>query len=312
MHPCMPGLAQVLAVALTQTASAQAPVPLSDTSVVPWSALSERPRLLDTASAREIRFPPIMRDASVNGEVRLAVIIDRDGVPERGSIRVATSTHDLFTLVARSAVGRWRLSPPVLDGRNVRTVVPVMLTFILATRRSDPSLEVASIAIDTTGIHVSVGDEPIARDSSIAANPADVRAATVAALAELMPAKTAAIEGAVCVGWDDSSRKVPADVMTRLRALYPPLRNADQCPPTYTSMILQVDSLGRPLERPPGAVDPLWIEVNTAQVWTRDLYVVRGAVGRGTSTSHYQCTAHREPANGDWKAKCMRTGMSIS
>jgi hypothetical protein len=69
--------------ASAQVAS-QAPTSSSDTAVVPWGSLSERPRLLDTTSAGGIRFPSILRDASVMGEVRLAMLIDASGRPESG------------------------------------------------------------------------------------------------------------------------------------------------------------------------------------------------------------------------------------
>lgn len=93
---------------------------------------------------------------------------------------------------------------------------------------------------------------------------------------------------------------------------YPPLRNADHCPRTYQSQILQVDSLGHPIKRPPGAIDPLWINVNIAEIWTRDYYVVHGRVGRGTVSSIYKCVARRDLLDQRWKATCVRTGTSIA
>jgi hypothetical protein len=141
---------------------------------------------------------------------------------------------------------------------------------------------------------------------------AEAREAAIAALSELMPLKTAAIEGAVCVAWTGPSRNVPADVLTRHRMRYPPLRNADHCPPTYQSQILQVDSLGRPIKRPPGAIDPVWIDVSPAETWTSDYYVVHGRVGRGTMFTIYKCVAHREPLGKGWKATCVRTGTAVA
>lgn len=248
----------------------------------------------------------------VEGEVRLETIIDRTGALELRSIRMAASTHDLFTTAVRTAVTQWRFSPPVLDGRDVRTAVLMMLSFSLPSDQAGPWRDVTSVASDATGIRVTVGTEPIPRDGSIAANPADIRAATIAALSALMPQKTAVIDGGVCVAWNDSGRVVPADVMTRLQALYPPLRNADKCPPTYASQIPQLDSLGRPLRPPPGAVDPAWIEVNSGQVWTRDVYVFYGSMSRGTFFTHYKCIVRRDPPSREWKARCVQMGTSVA
>ena len=312
MRPRIRALAQMLVIIVTREAHAQVPASPSDTSVVPWSALSARPRLLDTTSAGGIRFPSLLFDANVEGVVRVESVIDRNGAVEPGPVRVVSSTHELFTLAVRSGVSRWRFSPPVVDSRNVRTAVPITVTFVLPREPAAPWREVSTVAIDASGVHVSVGTEAIPRDSSVAANPADVREATIAALSELMPLKTAAIDGAVCVGWTGPSRNVPPDVLRRLRMRYPPLRNADQCPPTYQSQILQVDSLGEPIKRPPGAIDPLWIDVSPAEVWTRDYYVVHGRVGRGTMSAIYKCVAHREPLDKQWKATCVRTGTSIA
>jgi TonB family protein len=305
-------LTQILVIVLTQEARAQAPASLADTSIVPWSALSARPRLLDTTSAGGIRYPSLLFDANVAGVVRLETIIDRNGTVEAGRIRVTSSTHDLFTSAVRNGVSQWRFSPPPLDGRNVRAAVPITVTFILPTEPAAPWREVASVGIDSSGVHVSIGTEAIPKDSTVVANPADAREATIAALSELMPRKTAATDGAVCVAWFGPSRTAPPDVLRRLRLQYPSLRNADHCPPTYQSQILRLDSLGQPIKRPPGAIDPLWIDVDPAEIWTRDSYVVHGSVGRGTLSTIYKCVARREPSGKEWKAACVRTGTSVA
>ena len=305
-------LAQIFVIIVTREAHAQVPASLSDTSVVPWSALSARPHLLDTTGAGGIHYPSLLFDARVEGVVRLETFIDRNGALEPGRIRVASSTHELFTAAVRSGVSQWRFSPPVFDTRDVSTAVPITVTFILPREPAAPWREVSTVAIDASGVHVSVGTEAIPRDSSVVANQADVREATIAALSELMPLKTAAVDGAVCVGWIGPSRNVPPDVLSRLRTRYPPLRNADHCPPTYQSQILQVDSLGKPIPRPPGAIDPMWIDVSPAEIWTRDYYVVHGRVGRGTMSAIYKCVAHREPLDKQWTATCVRTGTSIA
>jgi TonB family protein len=311
MRPRIQSLVTILVVMLAPEALAQASASQSDTSIVPWSALSARPRLLDTTNAGGIRYPSLLFDANVEGVVRLETIVDRNGAIESAPMRIASSTHELFTSAARSGVSRWRFSPAVVDSRNVRTAVPITVTFVLPKEPAAPWREVSTVAVDASGVHVAIGTEAIPRDSSIAPNPADVREATIAALSELVPLKSAAVDGAVCVVWTGPSRNVPPDVLVRLRKRYPPLRNADRCPPTYQSQILRVDSLGNPIKRPPGAIDPTRIDVSPAEIWTRDYYVVHGRVGRGTMSAIYKCVAHRERDN-EWKATCVRTGTSVA
>lgn len=151
--------AATLLIGAIHTAKAQVSPARPDTTVVPWSALTERPQLRDAAPAAGIHFPDILRSARVGGNVRLAVVVGADGQPERSNIRVISSTHDLFTIAVRNAVRQWRMSQPMLDGPSARR--------------------------------------------------------------------------------------------------FPNVRDPANCPPTYESMILRVDSLGKPLGSPTGVPDPV-------------------------------------------------------
>ena len=58
-----------------------------------------------------------------------------------------------------------------------------------------------------------------------------------------------------------------------------------QCPPTYETMVLVVDSVGRPVpsQRPPGYVDPYYVTLWGPARLARGLYVVRYEQRQGTA-----------------------------
>jgi len=286
-----------------------------DTLVRPaaWSALSERPRFRDTTSpAAGIRYPDILRSAGVAGEVRAEVVVGADGRPEPSSLHIVSSTHDLFTGAVRRAISNWSLSPPLAGGQAVRAAVPVIVSFELSANRGDPSRAVADVTIDAAGIRVSLGWRPIARVAGLVAGRADARAATIGVLSALIPIARAMKGGAVCVSWSDLARNAPPDVLEQLRATDVGVLNADRCPRTYGSMILRVDSLGKPIRSPNGAPDPTWISTRDVQPWTENLYVLNGFVSQSTMTSHYRCTARREGPGATWTATCELAATSVS
>jgi TonB family protein len=303
--------AATLLIGAIHTAEAQVSPARPDTTVVPWSAITERPRLRDAAPAAGIHFPDILRSARVGGNVQLEVVVGADGQPERSNIRVVSSTHDLFTIAARNAVRQWRMSQPMLDGRPVRATIPVAVSFVLPEEREEASREVAAVVIDSTGFHISLGRERVPPQVGLVANPADSRAATVAVLAELLSVTRPIVAGAMCVRWNDSTASVPTDVLESLRATIPDVRDPAHCPPTYASMILRVDSLGKPLGSPTGAPDPVWISASRVRPWTTDLYAMNGVVSQGTLTRRYHCDARRERLGAPWTATREPTATSV-
>jgi hypothetical protein len=87
----------------------------------------------------------------------------------------------------------------------------------------------------------------------------------------------------------------------------------DECPPTYETSVVLVDTLGRSLNpvRPPGYVDPYKLNVRDEAIVAGDSVVVMPAVSQGTSNTYYRCVAHRA-SGAEWVAKCRVTGRSIS
>ena len=300
----------LLSTARHSAVAQNAVVPI-DTNAVRWSSLTERPRLQDTSRAAHVRFPSMLESAHLGGEVRVEMIVGRDGTPERSSIRVVSSTHDLFTSSVRRAVAEWRLTPPMVGGRAVRASVPLLVSF-LAAPKEEPSRETAAIVIDSTGFHISLGREGIPRELGFVSSRADSADATIAVLGELLSTARSIKASAICVSLGEEGRKMFPDVFKSLRAANSDVRDSTRCPRTYASMILELDAHGKPVLPPKGALDPVWVSVSKIQAWTRDLYVMTGSVAQGTGTSWYRCQAGREPGAGVWTATCEFMSMTLS
>lgn len=84
------------------------------------------------------RYPEILRQAGIEGEVVVECVIDTLGRAESGSIRVVSSTHALFEQPAREAVASSVFRPARLDGRLVRVRVRLPLNFRMARSNSGP------------------------------------------------------------------------------------------------------------------------------------------------------------------------------
>jgi len=87
-----------------------------------------------------------------------------------------------------------------------------------------------------------------------------------------------------CVSFADSAHAGPAPgpELSRLQvSVY--LIPVQSCPPTYTSMIALIDSLGRPLRpRPPGYIDPYYLRIWRAVPIAGRLVSVRVDATQGT------------------------------
>ena len=85
------------------------------------------------------------------------------------------------------------------------------------------------------------------------------------------------------------------------------------CPPTYESMVVLVDSVGRSLNpvRPSGYIDPYHLIVRHEVMVGADSTVAALDVHQGTSNTYYRCVAHRA-LGAKWVAECRKTGTSIS
>jgi protein TonB len=90
------------------------------------SVVEERPDLINHPV---IRYPEILRQAGIDGRVLIECVIDTTGHSERGSIKVLSSTNQLFNEPAREAVAMSVYRPGRIAGRAVRVRVQVPINF---------------------------------------------------------------------------------------------------------------------------------------------------------------------------------------
>ena len=101
---------------------------VSSTEIYAPTMVEERPERL---GGPEPRYPEMLRQAGIEGQVVVECVIDTLGRAEPGSIRVVASTHPLFEAPAREAVAASSFRPARLDGRAVRVRVQLPLNFQL-------------------------------------------------------------------------------------------------------------------------------------------------------------------------------------
>jgi TonB family protein len=106
-----------------------------DGDVYEVGALERQPELRNLGDVRRFlqrNYPPIMRDAGVEGEVRVNFILGADGRPEMQSAQVTSASHPAFEAPALRAVERMRFRPAQVEGRDVRVRVVLPINFQIA------------------------------------------------------------------------------------------------------------------------------------------------------------------------------------
>lgn len=88
--------------------------------------LTQAPRLASASRTAEL-----LRSAApgVGGTVRLQMVVGADGKVEAGSVKTLDSTSDRLTAAAEKVALRIEFKPGEKDGRPVRTLVVLPLSF---------------------------------------------------------------------------------------------------------------------------------------------------------------------------------------
>jgi protein TonB len=74
-------------------------------------------------------YPPLARQARIQGTVKLTAIIAKDGTIEKLEV---LSGHPLLIPAALQAVKEWRYKPTLLNGEPVEVVTQVDVNFTLS------------------------------------------------------------------------------------------------------------------------------------------------------------------------------------
>lgn len=78
------------------------------------------------------RYPDILRQAGVEGEVLTSFVVDTFGKADPQSLKVLHSTHELFTVSVRTILPAMTFRPAVVGGRKVKQLVQQEVTFYIA------------------------------------------------------------------------------------------------------------------------------------------------------------------------------------
>jgi len=77
------------------------------------------------------RYPDMLRDAKIEGEVLAQFVVDENGMPDMSTFRALKSTHELFTATVQAALPNDRFYPAELKGRKVKQLVQMPFQFSL-------------------------------------------------------------------------------------------------------------------------------------------------------------------------------------
>lgn len=83
------------------------------------------------------RYPDILKQAGVSGEVIASFVVDTTGIADVGSLKVIKSSHALFVDVVAAALPDMRFVPALVGGRKVRQLVMEPFVFQVADGKSE-------------------------------------------------------------------------------------------------------------------------------------------------------------------------------
>lgn len=126
------GVAQGVETGVAQDVSERTAPP--DEGTYDISAVEEQPRLTNGQEVRRLlerNFPPLLRDAGIQGTATLRMRVNEDGRVDAESITIESTTHEAFGDAARRVGERLRFRPARVDGRAVKVWVTLPITFAL-------------------------------------------------------------------------------------------------------------------------------------------------------------------------------------
>ena len=81
---------------------------------------------------RAPRYPDLLRQAKIEGEVLAQFIVDENGTADSTSFTILRSTHDQFTNAVIESIKSFRFNPAELNGRRVKQLVQMPFQFSLS------------------------------------------------------------------------------------------------------------------------------------------------------------------------------------
>jgi TonB family protein len=77
-------------------------------------------------------YPEILRSSGIEGKVVVEFVVDEQGRPVQGSIRIVQSDNDLFADAVRVPLRRMRFTPAEVGGKRVNQLVQMPFVFALS------------------------------------------------------------------------------------------------------------------------------------------------------------------------------------
>jgi protein TonB len=78
------------------------------------------------------RYPDMLRQAGVEGEVLAQFVVDTTGKAEPGSLKILKSSHDMFIQSVKNALPQMKFIPAEVGGKKVKQLVQQPFTFSIS------------------------------------------------------------------------------------------------------------------------------------------------------------------------------------
>jgi len=85
--------------------------------------------LMNVITPARPRYPESLRSAGIDGRVLVQFTVDTTGRVDMNSVKILSSTHDLFTRAVRDALGNFRFRPAEVGGRRVNALAEMPFEF---------------------------------------------------------------------------------------------------------------------------------------------------------------------------------------
>jgi periplasmic protein TonB len=99
---------------------------------IPFSADQVEKQVVVVAGSAPPRYPDVLRNAGVEGQVIAEFVVDEQGRAEERSIRFVRGGNPLFEDAVRVALRRMRFIPAEIGGRKVKQLVQMPFVFTIA------------------------------------------------------------------------------------------------------------------------------------------------------------------------------------
>jgi protein TonB len=103
--------------------------PMSSGGSSAYSAWQVEKAVVPLAGNPKPEYPSMLQSGHVEGEVLAQFVVDTTGRVDMSSFRAIQATNELFVQSVRRALAEWKFRPAEVEGRKVKQLVQMPLTF---------------------------------------------------------------------------------------------------------------------------------------------------------------------------------------